>query len=399
MTSLAHDVDSLVSGYCDRGQIPGAVTLVARDGQIEHLSAIGYSDIEGRRSAGVDTIFRIYSMTKPVTAAAALALVDEGLLDLDAPVHEFIPSFAELTVDRSGGGAKILDVPCVTPMKVRHLLTHTSGLTYGEGNPGAVSARYVEQMTDFGPEDGPLADVVDRLAGIPLLFQPGTRWAYGVSLDVLGRVLEVASGVTFDELLHSRIIGPCGMSDTGFSVPVGDMSRVAALYQVSSEGGLDLVEGPADLPPAGRVTTFSGGAGLLSTAFDYLRFAQMLLNGGQVVGERVLSAASTRQMLSNQIPGDLAAFGESTFNETATSGVGFGFGGSVVVDPLRTAWSTSRGEYAWGGFASTAFWIDPEHQGICIFMTQVMPSDRYPIRGELRDVVTPHWRRTIPTHW
>ncbi len=272
-------------------------------------------------------------------------------------------------------------------MTVQHLLTHTSGLTYGEGNPGAVSRLYERHRTDFGPQDGPLAEVVERLAGIPLLHQPGTAWGYGVSTDVLGRVIEVASGLPLDRFLDERVLGPLGMTDTSFRVPPEKLGRFAALYEATPDGGLRLLETPSSGPQAGEVTTFSGGAGLVSTADDYFRFAELLRRGGAVDGVRLLEESTVRLMTSDRLGRDLAAMGQATFNETAMDGVGFGLGVSVVVDPSRTAWRSARGEFAWGGYASTAFWVDPEHDATVVFLTQVVPSDRYPIRGELRALV------------
>ena len=368
--------------WVDDGPLPGASTLVARHGEVALFEHAGVRDLDTGAPIEADTLFRIYSMTKPVSAVAALCLVQDGLLGLDDPVADTVPSFARLTVNRHGVGDLVEDVAASTPMTVRHLLTHTSGLTYGEGNPGAISRRYVEERTDFGPDDGPLSEVVDRLAGIPLLFEPGTAWSYGVSLDVLGRVIEVAAGAPLDVVIRERITEPLGMRDTGFRVPSAELGRLAALYEATPDGGLRLLEKGVEDP-----TTLSGGAGLVSTATDYFRFAEMLRGGGALDGVRVLDDALVREMTSDQLPADLAAMGSPTFNETTTAGVGFGLGVSVVVDPSRTAWRCGRGEFAWGGYASTAFWVDPEHHVTVVFMTQVIPSDRYPLREELRMLV------------
>jgi CubicO group peptidase (beta-lactamase class C family) len=374
-------------GYVDGGKLPGALVLVARHGEIALLETVGSRWAEAGEPLEPDTIFRLHSMTKPVTAVAALILADEGELAPDDPVSRFIESFGSLTVNRLGGGEDIDAVSAERAMTVHHLLTHTSGLTYGEGNPGAVSRLYEERRTDFGPDDGPLAEIVDRLAEIPLLCQPGTSWCYGVSTDVLGRVIEVASGVPLDHFLHERILEPLGMTDTSFRVPAEKLERFAALYEATSEGGLRLLETPASSPLAGEVTTLSGGAGLISTAGDYFRFAEMLRRGGTLDGVHVLAEETVRLMTSDRLGRDLAAMGQATFNETAMDGVGFGLGVSVVLDPSRTAWRSAWGEFAWGGYASTAFWVDPEHEVTVVFLTQVIPSDRYPIRGELRALV------------
>jgi CubicO group peptidase (beta-lactamase class C family) len=374
-------------GYVENGTLPGALTLIAREGEPLFFEGCGTRDLEAGEPIEVDTIFRIYSMTKPVTAAAAMLLVEEGALALDDPVARFVPSFVDLTVNRFGTDDRIEPEPLQTPMTVLHLLTHTSGLTYGEGNPGAVSRIYQDRRTDFGDRDGVLAEVVDRLAGIPLLFQPGTAWNYGVSLDVLGRVIEVASGTRLDRFFRERIFEPLEMVDTGFGIREEQRPRLAALYEATPEDGLALLESPTAAPTEAEVTTFAGGAGLLSTTSDYLRFAEMLRREGELDGVRVLEASTVRTMVANHLPGDLAEMRQETFNETETAGVGFGLGVSVVVDPSRTAWRSFPGEFGWGGYASTTFWVDPEHDVTVIFMTQVIPSDRYPIRGELHALV------------
>jgi CubicO group peptidase (beta-lactamase class C family) len=277
------------------------------------------------------------------------------------------------------------------PVTVRHLLTHTAGLTYGatygDGAADPVARRYAELRTDFGPDDGPLDEVVERLATIPLLTQPGSAWTYGVSTDVLGRVMEVVSGQSLTDLLGDVVLDPLGMKDTGFRVPESALPRFSALYEATENGPLRLVERPGDSPQAGTVTTQSGGAGLVSTAQDYFRFAEMLRLGGRLGSVRVLRPETVAQMTRNQLRGDLASMGQPTFNETAMDGVGFGLGVSVVVDPGLAAWQSSLGEFAWGGYASTAFWVDPVHAVTVVFLTQVTPSDRNAIRSELRALV------------
>ncbi|MFZ0323206.1 MAG: serine hydrolase domain-containing protein [Actinomycetes bacterium] len=376
-----------VRTYVDQGRLPGALTLVARAGRVELLDVCGMRDVQRGLAIEPDTLFRIHSMTKPVTSVAALLLVERGALHLDDPVAEFVPSFSGLAVNRKGVADAIDPESLRRPMTVRHLLTHTSGLTYGEGNPGAVSRLYREQRTDFDVTDGVLEQVVERLATIPLLFQPGESWNYGVSTDVLGRVVEVASGQTLDVFMREQIFGPLGMTDTSFAVGDAAAGRLAALYEVDADDQLVLVESADDSPYVRDVTTLSGGAGLVSTAHDYLRFAEVLRLGGSVDGVRLLDPSLVRSMTRNQLGDDLAAMGQPTFNETSTHGIGFGLGVSVVVDPARTTWPSSLGEFAWGGYASTAFWVDPVHDLTVVFLTQVMPSDHFAIRHELRALV------------
>ena len=231
--------------YVDDGRLPGAAVLIARNGRIALFQGYGHKSVESRAPIERDTIYRIYSMTKPVTAAAAMALIEDGALSLDAPVARYIPAFERLTVNRCGAGDRLDARPAERAMTILHLLTHTSGLTYGEGNPGAVARLYERQRTDFGPNDGPLADVVDRLAGIPLLFEPGAAWNYGVSSDVLGRVIEIASGRPLDVFIEERILTPLRMTDTGFRVPDAKLNRLASLYQATPNDRFTLLSRPS----------------------------------------------------------------------------------------------------------------------------------------------------------
>jgi CubicO group peptidase (beta-lactamase class C family) len=375
-----------LDGHVASGRLPGADLLVAQAGRVLFREYRGLRSVERGAPVERDTIFRIYSMTKPVTAVAALALVEAGALRHDDPVSRYIPSFAALTVNRLGAGERIEAEPAHTPMTVLHLLTHTSGLTYGEGNPGAVARLYERERTDFGPGDGPLAEVVDRLARIPLLFEPGSAWAYGVSSDVLGRVVEIVSGLPLDRFVGETILAPLGMKDTGFRLPPSRSVRLADLYTPGPDGCPRRLEASTDGVYASPAT-LSGGAGLLSTTEDYFRFAEMLRRGGALDEVCILRESTVELMRKNHLAGDLAAMGQPTFSETATDGVGYGLGVSVVVDPVRTAWPSSRGEFAWGGYASTTFWVDPANALTVVFMTQLVPSGRYPIRGELRELV------------
>lgn len=385
--ALDEAIDSWQGHYVEGGLLPCALTVIAQRGRPLAMRTAGLADVERGVPCQLDTIFRIFSMTKPITAVAAMSMVDDGLISLDAPVRDYIPTFAGLTVNASTDPSRIEPRPAAQTMTIRHLLTHTSGLTYG-GEPGSVSALYDERATNFGADDGPLADVVDRLADIPLLFEPGERWHYSVSLDVLGRVLEVVDGQPLDTVLSQRVLKPVGMVDTAFTPDGSRRSRLAELYEYGS-GGFTKVSADSGYPGADTITTLSGGAGLLSTADDYARFAEMLRNGGEHEGVRVLSPSSVEAMTRNQLAGDIASCGEPTFSEATTHGVGFGLGGSVVVDPSITAWPSSLGEYAWGGYASTAFFIDPVRQCTAIFLTQLIPSSRYPsIRRGLREIVS-----------
>jgi CubicO group peptidase (beta-lactamase class C family) len=370
--------------YLDESKLPGATTLVARHGQVVYCESLGYRDLEARKPMTADTILRIYSMTKPITSVAVMMLYEEGHFQLDDPVAEFIPGFKDLQVYVSGSGGDMITEPLNSSLTIHHLLVHTSGLTYGFGDEGPIPELYMQYNTDFGPHDGKLVDVVDRLTKIPLSFHPGERWNYGVSTDVLGRVVEVVSGLAFDEFLASRILVPLNMKDTGFAVPSAKADRFAALYECTDKNNLTLIEAQQTSPMLDAVETFSGGAGLASTLGDYFRFTELLRRKGELDDVRLLGRKTVEYMIQNHLPGDLADMGQPTFNETTFEGIGFGLGFSVMLDPAKARVIGSPGEYAWGGYASTAFWIDPQEDMTVIFLTQLKPSSAYPIRRELR---------------
>ena len=340
--------------------------------------------MEANQPMQTDTILRFYSMTKPITAVAVLMLYEEGCFQLDDPVTEFIPGIKDLRVYVSGEGDDMATEPLCQPMTLHHLLTHTSGLTYGFGEEGPIPELYQRHHTDFDDHDGPLEAVVERLAQIPLQFQPGTRWNYGVSFDVLGRVVEVVSGQPLDRFFQERIFKPLDMVDTGFAVPQDQLHRFAALYERTEEKSLSLLEAPGDSTLIDTVETFSGGGGLVSTLGDYFRFAEMMRRKGELDGVRLLGRKTVEYMTCNHLPGDLADMGQPVFTETSYEGIGFGLGVSVMLNPAEAKVMGSPGEYAWGGYASTAFWIDPQEDMTVIFLTQLIPSSAYQIRRQLR---------------
>lgn len=370
--------------YLDENKLPGSTTLVARHGQVVYCESLGYRDLEERQPMTADTILRIYSMTKPITSVAAMMLYEEGNFQLDDPVAEFIPSFNDLQVYVSGSGDKMITEPLNRPMTIHHLLTHTSGLIYGMGDSGPLPELYKQYSTDFGTHDGKLVDAVERLSKIPLAFQPGERWNYGVSTDVLGRLVEVISGQSLDDFFQNRILKPLNMHDTGFALPVAKVDRFAALYECTEDDNLFLRESPQNSPMVDTVQTFSGGGGLVSTLGDYFRFTELLRRKGELDGVRLLGRKTLEYMTRNHLPGDLADMGQPTFNETTYEGIGYGLGFSVMLDPAKALVMGSPGEYAWGGYASTAFWIDPLEDLTVIYLTQLIPSSAYPIRRELR---------------
>ena len=370
--------------YLETGKLPGATILVARHGKVVFCESAGFRNLEASKTMTADTIFRFYSMTKPITSVALMMLYEEGLFQLDDPVSEFIPSFEKTKVYVSGDPHDMVCEPLQTPITLHHLLTHTSGLTYGFGNDGPIPELYRKHHTDFDTHDGLLEKVVERLAQIPLEFQPGQRWNYGVSADVLGRVVEIVSGQYLNVFLQEKILDPLGMVDTGFAVPPDKTDRFASLYAKNETSNLVLSESPQESPMIGSVETFSGGSGLASTVADYFRFTEMMRRKGEFDGVRLLGRKTIEYMTANHLQGDLADMGQPTFNETTYAGIGFGLGFSVMLDPAKANVLGTPGEYAWGGYAGTAFWIDPLEDMTVIFLTQLIPSSAYPIRRELR---------------
>ncbi len=370
--------------WVDSGRLPGLLVAVVRNDRLAWLETCGYRDVDARQAVEFDTIYRIYSMTKPITSVAALMLYEEGCFQLDDPVAKYIPAFAETRVFDSGDAESFATVPLARPITVHDLMVHTSGLTYGFQHEHAVDALYRNHGIEFNANLGPLADVVEAAAAQPLMFQPGTRWNYSISTDVLGRLVEIWSGVSLDAFFDKRIFGPLGMCDTGFHVREGQAYRLASNYVQSENGGLklaDSADGSRFLEPA---VTHSGGGGLVSTASDYLRFMRMLGGRGSLGDTRILGRKSVELMTANHLPGDLVDMGRPRFAEMPFAGIGFGLGVSVVLDPAKARILGSPGEYAWGGMASTAFWIDPAEDLLVLLLTQLMPSSTYPIRRELR---------------
>ncbi len=385
----------LTENYIEPGKLAGALTLVARKGEIAHFSAIGQMDAERGKATRDDTIFRIYSMSKPITSVALMSLYEEGRFQLDDPVHKFIPSWENLRVWEGGAHPLWLTRHVDRPMSVRDLMSHQSGLTYGFMMRNSVDAAYrklgiMARESDLGLPDETLADQVEKLSKVPLQFSPGTAWNYSVSTDVCGHLVELISGKRFDEYLQERIFEPLSMVDTGFAVPDEKLDRFGACYAPTPGGGRFLQDDPEKSAYRHQPKLLSGGGGLVSTAMDYYRFCQMLLNGGQLDDVRILGRKTIGLMTSNHLPGgvDLAAVAPSgQFSEVAFEGTGFGLGFSVLLDPATAQIPGSPGQYAWGGAASTAFWIDPVEEVILIFMTQLLPSGTYPLRRELQVLV------------
>ena len=387
-------IDAHFAGYVDDGRLPGWLLTVRRHGRLAHVARCGSRDLEAGLPVTDDTVWRIYSMSKPLTSVAAMMLAEEGALALTDPVSTFIPSFGAARVWAGGSDLRPMTVPAVEPVRVWHLLTHTAGLTYGFHRVHPVDALYRAAGFDLGdPPSVDLAQACDLWASLPLLFQPGTEWAYSVATDVLGRVVEVASGQHLDEFMADRIFRPLGMTDTAFWAGPAAQPRLAALYTPGPDGRaarLDALGQRALTPPQ----MLSGGGGLVSTAADYDRFTQLLADrpgspAGELDGVRLLSPRTVRYMARNHLPGglDLETFGRPLNAEAPFRGVGFGLGFAVLIDPVPGKVIGSAGEISWGGAASTAFWVDQEADLTASFFTQLLPSSTHPIRPELRQLV------------
>ena len=378
----------LKARYIDAGRFPGTLTLVWRRGEIAHFRALGLADVERRVPMREDTVFRIYSMTKPLTTVAFMMLVEQGLVALDTPVHALIPEWKDLGVYQGGFLQTFRTTRPDRPMLVVDLLRHTSGLTYGFQQATNVDAAY-RKLGIAEIRNEPLEEMIRKLATLPLEFSPGSAWNYSVATDVLGYLVGKLSGVPFPEFLRSRILEPLGMKDTDFHVRRGNEPRFAACYVATPGGGMKLEDDPAKSPYLNAPALFSGGGGLVGTAADYLRFCRMLLNRGSLDGVRLLGRKTVELMTTNHLPGgkDLPSLSRSMFSEVTYNGVGFGLGFGVTLDPARTLIPGSVGEFFWGGLASTAFFIDPAEDLIVIFMTQLMPSSTYPVRRELRTLI------------
>jgi CubicO group peptidase (beta-lactamase class C family) len=383
-------IDKHFAAYVDDGRLPGYQLAISRRGKIAHLTSYGSADIEAGRAVETDTLWRIYSMTKPITSVAAMMLYEQGAFELTDPISRWLPEFAEPRVYTGGPANRPSTVPATEPIRVWHLLTHTAGLTYAFHHVHVTDEIYRNAGFDLGSPHGlDLAGCVKAWAALPLAFEPGTEWLYSVATDVLGRLVEIWSGQPLDEYLRDHILGPLDMTDTGFSVAPDDHGRLAALYAMApglaEKVRYDALGEPYKKPPA----WLSGGGGLVSTSRDYTQFCHMLLNGGQLDGERLLSPRTVRYMSRNHLPGgaDLAAFGRPLSSETRYDGIGFGLGFAVTDDPVAAKVLSGAGESYWGGMASTAFWIDPAEDLEVVFMTQLLPSSTYPIRPQLRQLV------------
>ena len=375
--------------YLDTGLLPHAQILIAKDGQIAHFSSQGTAR-EGGAAIDETSLFRIASMTKPVTSIAFMMLVEQGKVAVDTPVHHVLPEFKGIGVyNGGGGGVPFLTKPCDQPMRMVDLLRHTSGLTYGFQNRSNIDAAMREGKFENWHGNLDLDGFVAALGKLPLEFSPGDEWNYSVSTDVLGAVVQRVSGQPLQDFFRDHIFAPLGMDDTGFCVPADKIDRLTDCYTFVPGKGRVMYDRGAESAWSRMPKLVSGGGGLVSSALDYHRFCSMLVNGGALDGVRIISRKSLELMTLNHLPGDsdLATMSRSLFSEAANAGTGFGLGFAVNKDVARTMIPGSAGEFYWGGMFSTAFFVDPVEKVHMVFMTQLSPSSVYPIRRELKTLI------------
>ena len=375
-------INELLARYVAAGKLAGTMSLVARRDEIVHWQCLGHRDLASGAPLTPDTLFRIYSMTKPITGVAVMMLFEEGHFLLDDPVAAFIPQLGEMQVAAGQNANGLILKPQARPITIRHLLTHTAGLSYGSDPMDPVDALY-NQAGLLDPAST-MPAMMDKLAGLPLVGQPGAQWVYSIATDVLGHLVEVISGESLGTFFRERIFAPLNMVDTGFYVAPEKQNRLATLY---------LSEGGAPLEPFqdARGRTFkspdemeSGGGGLVSTMADYYQFCRMLLKGGELNGERLLGRKTVELMRQNHLPPELVPIRSS---EGPRPGMGHGLAASVWVDATHLAGMGSNGTYSWSGAANTHFWVDPTEELCAIFMTQLFPSGLYPVHAQFRTAV------------
>jgi CubicO group peptidase (beta-lactamase class C family) len=383
-------VDAFVKArYLDTGLLPHAQLLIARDGEIAHFSHQGPAR-DGGAPVNEGSLFRIASMTKPITSIAFMMLVEAGLVAVDTPVHHVLPEFEGVGIYHSGGGGvPFATRPTNAPMRMLDLLRHTAGLTYGFQNRSNIDAAYRELKIERWHGDLDLDGFVAALAKLPLEFSPGEGWNYSVATDVLGAVVERVSGQRLDDFFATRIFAPLGMHDTFFQVPADKLDRLTDCYALDADGRRVIYDRGAASAWSRPQRLLSGGGGLVSSALDYHRFCRMCENGGTLDGARIVGRKTLDLMTMNHLPGgkDLASLSRSLFSETQNAGTGFGLGFAVTQDVAKTMIPGSPGEYYWGGMFSTAFFIDPVERLHMVFMTQFSPSSLYPIRRELKTMI------------
>lgn len=386
---LARIAPFLAKTYIDSGRLPNAQLVIARDGQPVHYTKLG-SMGDDKRELRDDALFRIASMTKPVTSIAFMQLVEQCEVALEEPVARIFPEFADLKVYAGGGGA----IPFAPgkpagAMRFVDLLTHMSGLTYGLQNRNNIDAAYRENNFDFARDHLDSDAFIEKLSKLPLEFAPGTGWNYSVSTDVLGVAVERISGMRLGDYFEKHIFAPLGMTDTHFGVAEGQSERLVDAYAYQPGHAPKMINAGATSKLNEPGAFDSGGGGLIGTIADYHRFSTMLLNGGELDGARIVSPKTIRLMRTNHLPNnaDLTEMSSSLFSEANNAGTGFGLGFAMVIDPSKTLMPSSEGEFYWGGAYSTAFFVDPVERITMVFMTQVYPSSTYPIRRQLKTLI------------
>ncbi|MGB8860185.1 MAG: serine hydrolase [Ilumatobacteraceae bacterium] len=392
-TRLDRIATHLERHYICPGKIAGCQVAVGRHGHLAYHASLGLRDRERGVAIGDDTIFRIYSMTKPITSIALMQLFEQGMFQLDDAVARFFPSWRNHQVWVSGAGDEMVTEPANRPISFRDLLSHTSGFTYGGMLPGmgdqhAVDARYRAQQIRSAGVQQTMPEFIEKLAGVPLRFQPGTAYMYSLATDVCGALVERISGTPFAEYLQQHIFGPLGMVDTSFQVTADKLPRFAANYARNPDKTTTLFDDPRTSAFTRPPTFESGGGGLTGTLADYSRFCEMLRRGGELDGNRIIGPRTLDLMRMNHLPGggDLASLDVDLLALYGSVGVGFGLGFASTIDQVATG-TLSRGDYYWGGAASTAFWVDPIEDLWVVFMTQLMPSASFDFRGQLRSLV------------
>lgn len=376
--------EHLVGRYLQAGKIAGCQTWVLRHDRVAYASSLGLSDRERDRPVSDDTIWRLYSMTKPITGVALMQLYERGMFQLSDPVHRFLPAWRNLTVREVDAAGNERIVPAERPPTVCDVMMHMAGIGYGRGNADLDLA----QARGYGS----LEEMADDLPTAPLRYQPGTRWLYSFGIDVCARIIEVLTDRAFDDYLRTEIFEPLGMVDTGFFVPDDKLDRFAACYGRNSRKELVLVDDPETSRYRHKPKFLSGGGGLVGTGPDYVRFVRMLANRGSLDGVRILGPRTVQLMATNHLPGggQMADFALSgAYGEVGFEGMGFGLTMAVGLGPAATRVIGSAGEFMWGGAASTAFWVDPAEDLAVVFMTQLLPSGTFNFRGQLRTLVYP----------
>ena len=389
-------IENWMDAYVADRKFAGCSVLIQSGSTEIFHKAKGLRNLAASTPFQRDTIVRLYSMTKPITSMVLMMLVEEGLVHLDAPLDAFAPEFKDMHALTPDAVRLDQTTPCATPT-LHQLLTHTSGISYAF-NPGLVPQALDEQKILFKPAQGTLADMTVQLSGLPLAFAPGSRWEYSLGIDVIGRVIEVITGQTLDQVFQERVLDPLGMSDTGFAIPDRSLDRFAHMYtplagnamdlNQSSKGGDPLrLADDAENSKLRRTTLFSGGGGLVGTLDDFMAFSKCLQDGKAADGTQLISPAILDFMMQNHLAGDIASMGPSSFAEQPMDGMGFGIGGAVVLDAARSRTPGNVGDFSWGGMASTFFWIDRARGFSVVFLTQLSPSSSYPARPQLKALV------------